>query len=223
MEAIVSVNVRGAIGKNNGIPWHHSEDLKHFKNLTLNSTIIMGRKTWDSLPKKPLPKRTNIVLTRNPVPTQGAIFTSLEGLDEVLKTAPEPHFVIGGSEVFELLWDRIKVFHVTEVDDTQDGDVYMPAKFKEDFDATDWRVWERLSEHCGYKIYERAYGKALCSECKKQIPFLKINGSLCTSHQCHGPNGYVVYCHNCQKWIFTRTERCCLCDHVLWEFRNINL
>ena len=55
----------GGIGQNGKLPWHISEDLKNFKSLTLNSTIIMGRKTWDSLPIKPLPNRKNIILSRN--------------------------------------------------------------------------------------------------------------------------------------------------------------
>ena len=54
----------GGIGQNGKLPWHISEDLKNFKSLTINSTIIMGRKTWDSLPIKPLPNRKNIILSR---------------------------------------------------------------------------------------------------------------------------------------------------------------
>ena len=55
----------GGIGKNGQLPWHIPEDLKNFKKITLNSTIVMGRKTWDSLPFKPLPKRKNIIFTKN--------------------------------------------------------------------------------------------------------------------------------------------------------------
>ena len=57
----------GGIGKNGRLPWHIPEDLKNFKKITLNSTIVMGRKTWDSLPFKPLPKRKNIVFSRNKI------------------------------------------------------------------------------------------------------------------------------------------------------------
>ena len=57
----------GGIGQANQLPWKISEDLKHFKKLTLNSTVIMGRKTWDSLPIKPLPNRRNIILSRNTI------------------------------------------------------------------------------------------------------------------------------------------------------------
>ena len=56
----------GGIGKNGQLPWYIPEDLKNFKKITLDSTIIMGRKTWDSLPFKPLPNRRNIVISRNP-------------------------------------------------------------------------------------------------------------------------------------------------------------
>src|SRR3569832_1343705 len=62
---IVAVAENGVIGVNGGLPWHIPEDLKRFKALTLGKPTIMGRKTWDSLPKKPLPGRTNIVVTRD--------------------------------------------------------------------------------------------------------------------------------------------------------------
>ena len=65
--AIVAISANGVIGKDGDLPWHYSEDLKRFKQLTLDSTIIMGRNTWDSLPRKPLPKRRNIVITRRGV------------------------------------------------------------------------------------------------------------------------------------------------------------
>ncbi len=62
---LVAISPEGVIGKDNSIPWHYSEDLKRFKSLTLDKTVIMGRRTWESLPVKPLPERRNIVITRS--------------------------------------------------------------------------------------------------------------------------------------------------------------
>ena len=64
---LVAVSPEGIIGKNNTIPWHYSADLKRFKRLTVGNTIIMGRKTWESLPIKPLPERRNIVISRSDI------------------------------------------------------------------------------------------------------------------------------------------------------------
>ena len=62
---LVAVSPEGIIGKDNSIPWHYSADLKRFKRLTLGKTVIMGRRTWESLPVKPLPDRRNIVITQS--------------------------------------------------------------------------------------------------------------------------------------------------------------
>ena len=61
---VVAIADNGVIGKDGGIPWHISDDMKRFKALTMGHTIVMGRKTWDSLPRKPLPGRINVVVTR---------------------------------------------------------------------------------------------------------------------------------------------------------------
>ena len=105
----------GGIGKLNNLPWHISEDLKNFKSLTINSTIIMGRKTWDSLPFKPLPNRRNIVLSSQLI--EGAevyhdydtCYNSLNSmsLDKV--------FVIGGSSIYKLIFKDADYLHITFV------------------------------------------------------------------------------------------------------------
>ena len=64
---LVATSPENVIGKDNAIPWHYSEDLKRFKRLTIGKTVIMGRKTWESLPLKPLPDRRNIVITRQQI------------------------------------------------------------------------------------------------------------------------------------------------------------
>src|SRR6201986_4150934 len=108
----------GRIGKDGGIPWHISDDLKRFKALTMDKTIVMGRKTWDSLPKKPLPGRRNIVVTRDEHwKADGAESMSLNqalALPDV--------FVIGGAEIYRLALARADRIELTEVRQAFDGD-----------------------------------------------------------------------------------------------------
>jgi dihydrofolate reductase len=134
---IVAMNGDGCIGRDGRIPWHHSEDLQFFKRTTSGGTIVLGRKTWDGLPRKPLPRRFHVVLTANPVdrPAVGAVvFTDLDDLDRALEGAPRPVFVIGGARVYDLLWDRTAEFLVTRVpDEVVDGDTFFPRSLEPDF------------------------------------------------------------------------------------------
>tara|TARA_B110000438_G_C15607722_1_gene560846 strand:- start:237 stop:725 length:489 start_codon:yes stop_codon:yes gene_type:complete len=104
---------KGGIGKNGKLPWHLSEDLKNFKKITLNSTIIMGRKTWDSLPIKPLPKRKNIVLSRkkqNNIETYHTYEDCLDSLKNLDKV-----FIIGGRSIYKLFFHDADYLHITKV------------------------------------------------------------------------------------------------------------
>ena len=97
-------DVNGGIGENGKLPWHISEDLKNFKSLTYNSTVIMGRKTWDSLPIKPLPNRQNIVLStkqQNSVTTYSSFEKCYEELN---KQQLEKVFIIGGRSIYKLFY-----------------------------------------------------------------------------------------------------------------------
>jgi dihydrofolate reductase len=129
---VVAAADNGVIGADGRIPWHISEDLKRFKTLTLGKTIIMGRKTWDSLPRKPLPGRTNIVITRDAAwRATGAI------------TAPSPQaalalvqgeaMVIGGAEIYRALLDQADRIELTQVHGDFSGDVFFRL------DPTQWR------------------------------------------------------------------------------------
>jgi dihydrofolate reductase len=133
---IVAMNGDGCIGRAGTIPWHHREDLQFFKRTTAGGTIVMGRKTWDSLPRRPLPRRTNVVLTRT-VPASrpaGATFCRMDELDGVLRDAPAPVFVIGGAAIYDALWDRIGTFLVTRVPDVvPDGDTWFPRPLEPEF------------------------------------------------------------------------------------------
>ena len=117
----------GGIGKNGQLPWYNPEDLKNFKKLTLNSTIVMGRKTWESLPFKPLPKRRNIVFSSKileDVETYNNINQFMKKLDtESIKKI----FIIGGSSIYKVFYEFATHLHMTIVNDTTDGiDTFFP-------------------------------------------------------------------------------------------------
>ncbi len=133
----------GVFGAAGTLPWRLPDDLKRFKQITLGKPCIMGRKTWDSLPKKPLPGRTNIVLTRRiGFAAEGAVVA--RSLDEALALAqaenPPEIMVIGGADVFAAALPRAARIHLTEVHATPDGDVQLPP-----FDPQHWHEVSRES------------------------------------------------------------------------------
>jgi dihydrofolate reductase len=130
---ILAAAQNGVIGRDGAIPWHISDDLKRFKALTMGNTIVMGRKTWDSLPKKPLPGRRNIVVTRDSEwRAEGAESMSLDAA-----LALPDVFVIGGAEIYRGALARADRIELTEIHKSFDGD----ARF--DFDREDWRETAR--------------------------------------------------------------------------------
>jgi dihydrofolate reductase len=123
---------RGVIGAGGVMPWHVPEDLAHFKEITLGSPIVMGRKTWDSLPERfrPLPGRANIVVTRNEEwAAEGAMRAGSidDGLALAAASNPEWIWAIGGGELFARLIDRADRLEVTELDLDIPGDAYAPS------------------------------------------------------------------------------------------------
>jgi dihydrofolate reductase len=106
-------NFDGGIGENGELPWHISEDLKNFKKITLNSIIIMGRKTWDSLPFKPLPNRRNIVLSKNKIKNVEVYHNIDECLDVLKKEAISKVFIIGGASIYKLFFNHASQLHIT--------------------------------------------------------------------------------------------------------------
>ena len=119
---------KGGIGKNSKLPWHIPEDLKNFNKLTLNATIIMGRKTWASLPIKPLPGRRNIVLSSNSIADVES-YNSAEKCIEILYTDDvRKIFVIGGVQIYRHFIHLSDELHITFVDEETDGiDTYFPV------------------------------------------------------------------------------------------------
>ena len=131
----------GVIGHQGGLPWHLPSDLKRFKALTLGKPCIMGRKTWDSLPKKPLPGRTNIVVTRNAAfAAEGALAVRSfeEALREAEKLSPPEIMVIGGAAIFAAALPLAARIHLTEIHETPEGDVRIPG-----FSPQIWRETAR--------------------------------------------------------------------------------
>lgn len=139
---IVALARNRVIGLNNALPWHLPEDLKHFKQITLGKPVIMGRKTWDSLPEKfrPLPGRRNIVVSRNTtLSLAGAeIAHSLEDACRSL-TLDDEAFVIGGAELYRLALPMADHLYLTEIEATIAGDAYFPT-----WPPNEWSERERL-------------------------------------------------------------------------------
>lgn len=120
----------GVIGNGGTLPWHLPEDLAHFKRTTLGAPVLMGRKTWDSLPPRfrPLPGRRNIVITRD-AQWQAPGAERAATLDEALMLAGDAPtlWITGGAEIFRLALPRAHVAVVTEIEADFPGDTFAPA------------------------------------------------------------------------------------------------
>ena len=155
LSLIVAVSRNGVIGANNALPWHLPEDLKYFKSVTMGKPFVMGRKTYDSI-GRPLPGRTNIVITRNSnwsaegvVAAQtlaqalalGAKACAADGADEIV--------VIGGAQIYSATLPLAQRLYLTEVDADVEGDAFFPA-----INPDEWKqVTERLPELTGIHSY----------------------------------------------------------------------
>jgi dihydrofolate reductase len=125
---VVAVSKNGVIGHDGGLPWHISSDLKRFKAITMGKPVIMGRKTWESLPKRPLPGRRNIVLTRATHPIgDGAETVTSPNEALALVQGSEEVCVIGGGEIYRQFLPLAKRIYLTEVDLEVDGDTQFPV------------------------------------------------------------------------------------------------
>ena len=122
---LVAVSPEGIIGKDNTIPWHYSADLKRFKRLTTDNTIIMGRKTWESLPIKPLPNRRNIVITRSSIKD----IECFQSIDDALQTCEGDVWFIGGAGIYQEAMQKADIIDMTLVPDNVSGEdcIYFPT------------------------------------------------------------------------------------------------
>jgi dihydrofolate reductase len=156
---IVAVSDDWGIGKDNELLWHISEDLKRFKRLTTGKTIIMGKKTWFSLPKRPLPGRRNIVLTDIPNEIIDGSET-VHSIEEALNrcSGDEEAFVIGGGSIYRQFMAIADRLYITHVHKKAPADIYFPE--------IDLKIWKIVGKEefpgegdelipYTYTIYER--------------------------------------------------------------------
>lgn len=139
---VVAVSENGVIGKDGDIPWYYPEDMKHFKEVTMENPVLMGRKTFESLPEdyKPLPGRTNIVLTRsNPeLPEEVEKAQKLEEAWEIADSKGDRCFIIGGEGVYRQTLDEADRMILTRIHQSYEGDTYFP-----DWEEENWKETER--------------------------------------------------------------------------------
>ena len=140
---VVAVAENGVIGKDNAMPWRLKSDLQRFKAITIDKPVVMGRKTFETL-RRPLPRRTNIVITRNSeFRTPGAVVTTsferARGLasGDALRRGVNEIAVIGGAEIYAQWFDIADRLEITEVHAQPDGDTYFPT--------IDREVWNEVS------------------------------------------------------------------------------
>ena len=140
LSIIVAMDNNHLIGKDNGLPWHLPADLAFFKKVTTGHSIVMGRKTYDSI-GRPLPNRRNIVITRNvDVSIEGCeVFNSI---DDALDSAKEEKevLVIGGANLCQQVLARVGRLYITHIEGVFEGDTYFP-----NYDSNDWREISRES------------------------------------------------------------------------------
>jgi dihydrofolate reductase len=156
---IVAVSEDWGIGKDNELLWHISEDMKRFKSLTLGNTVIMGKKTWESLPRRPLPGRKNVVLTDNPNETIINSVTAYSLDDALSKCEPgEEIFIIGGGSIYRQFMSIADRLFITHVHRKAPADIYFP-----EIDLSIWEITEKEEFNSDsdngipytYTIYER--------------------------------------------------------------------
>lgn len=139
---IVARAQNGVIGFNNRIPWHLPEDLQIFKQITRNHTIIMGRKTWDSLPKKPLPQRDHIIISRQNDLTINHPNVRVMGFAQSVawcnQQSPDTAiFVIGGAEIYQLFLPHCQIIYISQLAQEFHGDAHFGDEILRGFHLTE--------------------------------------------------------------------------------------
>jgi dihydrofolate reductase len=157
---LVAVAENGVIGRGGKLPWHLGDDLKRFKQLTMGHTIVMGRKTWESIGRA-LPGRRNVVISRQTgyEAECAEVVTSLDEALNIAEAAGEVEvFVIGGAEIYRLVLPCADMLYLTRVHTEVSGDACFP-----EFDLSDWSLIESKSHQANQKndyptsfeVYER--------------------------------------------------------------------
>jgi len=160
---IVAKAKNNVIGKDNGLVWKLSADLRHFKNTTTGHHLIMGRKTFEST-DKPLPNRTSVVVTRNEnyqVPDGHHVVTDLQNALELCRQKGlEKIFISGGGEIYKIALPDVEEMFVTEVNATPDGDTFFPE--------VDWEKWEEISREHHEKDEKNEYSFDIVTYLRKK-------------------------------------------------------
>ena len=146
---IAAIGKNRELGDSGKIPWHISEDFKRFKQLTLGHPIIMGRKTWESLPVKPLPGRYNIVITRDQEfePEGAIVCNSIENaIEKAREMLKDEVFIIGGGQIFEQSISLADKLYLTIIESDFKADTFFP-----DYSNFKKVVFEKMGESGRYK------------------------------------------------------------------------
>ncbi|HRX83725.1 MAG TPA: dihydrofolate reductase [Phycisphaerae bacterium] len=162
LELAAAVAANGVIGRDGQLPWHLPDDLRHFKALTLDHAVIMGRRTWASM-GTPLPRRRNIVVSRQYAQAPDPGVELVRSLDEALALTADsagPVFIVGGAGLYAEALPRADVLHLTEIDAAVEGDVYFP-----ELDRSAWVLQEATPHACDARhafsfrfcVYRRAH------------------------------------------------------------------
>lgn len=132
LSILVAHDQNRVIGKDNQLPWHLPNDLKHVKKLSTGNTLVMGRKTYDSI-GKPLPNRRNVVLTRDASfhPEGVDVIHSLDEINDL----PGHVFIFGGQTLFEEFIDKVDDMYITVIEDKFQGDTFFPPYTFEDWEV----------------------------------------------------------------------------------------
>ncbi|YCA44805.1 type 3 dihydrofolate reductase [Bacillus sp. JZ8] len=157
---IVAMDDNNLIGKDNALPWHLPADLAYFKKVTTNHTIVMGRKTYESI-GRPLPNRKNVVLTHSTsFQEEGVtVIHSLDELKEMANRSNEELFIIGGARLYEQLLPVADRLYVTHIRATFDGDTHFPVFSKEEWkiiDSKEHKKDEKNAYDYEFVVYERS-------------------------------------------------------------------
>lgn len=145
---VAALSQNNCIGKNGKLPWRIKEDMEHFKKITMGHIVLMGRKTWESIPEnfRPLANRKNIVITRQEnyvVPDGVEIYSTLEEALEKYKN--QNIMVIGGAEIYKQVFSEADVLEITHVHEQVDGDAFFPRIEKNIWRETKREDFEKFS------------------------------------------------------------------------------
>jgi len=167
-ELIVACTKDGIIGNNNTIPWYLPEDLKYFRQTTINNIVIMGRKTFESLPNGYLKNRVNIIITKKYSDYQNpnVIFTNMENIIFIIEKLQNEQFrkifIIGGSEIYKLFFDYCNIIHITVINNIILGNITLPFNIN-NFQKPNYEIINKSELlNCNGLSYQRFVYKKLC-------------------------------------------------------------